>query len=212
LKDYDNQKIPSKVCPMWNIASKEWTVIWKYHSVTLAPNVVTPRCICEASESVRHSCEFLHLAGSLDGHAHSIPSPSMLMQYMHQPITRWYDPFHISRDFIGSLILTSLALHHCVGPSASSLAQASPSHAVPRFKVSDLPFTLATGPSSQVMSWSSPPWSHESMSCLMCNKLNHHHMCKLCNISKPFSPSWHMLLTHTCTCRLITCVSHIKHN
>jgi hypothetical protein len=128
---------------------------------------------------------------------HSIPSPLMLMQHMHQPITKWYDPLHIiSHDHIGSSILISLALHHCVGPSAPSLAQASPSHAVPRFKASNLPFTLATGLSSQVMSWSSPPWSHDSMSCLTCNKLLHHHMCKLCNISKPFSPPWHMFLTH----------------
>ena len=26
---------------------------------------------------------------------HSIPSPSMSMQHMHQPITKWYDPLHI---------------------------------------------------------------------------------------------------------------------
>ena len=31
-----------------------------------------------------------------------------------------------SHDHIGSLILTSLALHHCFGPSTPSLAQASP--------------------------------------------------------------------------------------
>jgi len=87
------------------------------------------------------------------------------------------------------LILTSLALHRCLGPSAPSLAQASPSHAVPRFKASDLPFTLATGPSSQASSWSSPPWSHDSISCLMCNELLHHHII---------------------TCGLISYVSHIN--
>ena len=27
--------------------------------------------------------------------AHSISSPPMLMQHMHQPITKWYDPLHI---------------------------------------------------------------------------------------------------------------------
>ena len=27
--------------------------------------------------------------------AHSILSPPMLMQHMHQPITKWYDPLHI---------------------------------------------------------------------------------------------------------------------
>ena len=69
-------------------------------------------------------------------------------------------------------------------------------YAVHRSKASNLPFTLATGPSSQVMSWSSPPWSHDLMSCLICNELLCHHMCELCNISAPFLPSWHMLLTH----------------
>ena len=82
-------------------------------------------------------------------------------------------------------------------------------HAVHRSKASNLPFTLATGPSSQVLSWSSPPWSHDSMSCLICNELLHHHMCELCNISKPFSPSWHCC-SHICTYGLITYVSHIN--
>jgi hypothetical protein len=27
--------------------------------------------------------------------AHSTPSPSMLMQHMHQPYQKWYDPLHI---------------------------------------------------------------------------------------------------------------------
>jgi hypothetical protein len=116
--------------------------------------------------------------------------------------------FISSCDRIGSSILTSLALHRCVGPSAPSLAQASPSHAVPRFKASNLPFTLATGPSSQVMSWPSPLWSHHSMSCLMCNELLYHHMCKLCNISKPFPPPRHMLLTHMYLWTNHLCISH----
>ena len=68
-------------------------------------------------------------------------------------------------------------------------------HAVHRSKASNLPFMLATGPSSQVMSWSSPPWSHDLILCLMCNELRYYHMCELCNISEPSSPSWHMLLT-----------------
>jgi hypothetical protein len=59
---------------------------------------------------------------------------------------------------------------------------------VHRSKASDLPFTLATGPSSQTSSWSSPPWSHDSMPCLICNELLH----------------------DTITCRLIPCVSHIN--
>jgi hypothetical protein len=44
---------------------------------------------------------------------------------------------------------------------------------VHRSKASDLPFTLATGPSSQASSWSLPPWSHDSMSCLICNEILH---------------------------------------
>jgi hypothetical protein len=143
--------------------------------------------------------------------AHSIPTPPMSMQHTHQQINNDMIHFVSSHDHIGSLILTSLALHRCVSPLAPSLAQASPSHAVPRFEASDLPFTLATGPSSQVMSWSSPPWSHDSMSCLMCNEFLHQHMCKLCNISEPSSPSWHMLLTHMYLWANLLCISY-KHN
>jgi hypothetical protein len=40
---------------------------------------------------------------------------------------------------IGSSTLTPLALHRCFGASTPSLAQTSLSHAVPRFKASDLP-------------------------------------------------------------------------
>jgi hypothetical protein len=116
--------------------------------------------------------------------------------------------FILSRDHIDSSILTLLALHCCISPSAPSLAQASPSHAVPCFKASDLPFTLTTGPSSQASSWSSPLWSHDSMSCLICNKLLHHHMYKICNISKPFLHPWHMLLTHMYMWTNHLCISH----
>ena len=84
-------------------------------------------------------------------------------------------------------------------------------HAVHCSKASDLPFTLATGPSSQVMSWSSPPWSHDSMSCYMCNELLHHHVCEVCNISEPFPPPSHMLLTYMYLWTNHLCISH-KHN
>jgi hypothetical protein len=88
--------------------------------------------------------------------------------------------FISSRDHIGSSILTSLVLHRCFSISAKSSF--------------NLPFTLATGLSSQVLSWSSPPWSHDSMSCLVCNELLHH-MCEPCNKSNSSSLSWHELLT-----------------
>ena len=97
-----------------------------------------------------------------------------------------------SHDHIGSSILTSLALHRCFGPSVPIHHSTCPSH--------------STGLSSQVMSWSSPPWSHDLMSCLMCNELLHHHIYELC-----FSPSWYMLLTHMYLWTNHLCISH-KHN
>ena len=48
------------------------------------------------------------------------------------------------------------------------------------------------------------------MSCLMCNKLLHHHMCELCSISEPFPPSWRMLLTHIYLWNNHLCIS-LKH-
>ena len=115
--------------------------------------------------------------------------------------------FTSSHDHIGSSILTLLALHRCHRPSAPSLAQASP----PR------------GPSLQSL-WLALHTCNRSIKprlvLIFSNlitwlnvmsrafKLLHHHMCELCNISKPFSPSWHC--SYTCTCGLITCVSHIN--
>ena len=61
-------------------------------------------------------------------HAHSIPSPPMLMQHMHQPITNDMIHFISSCDHIGSSILTSLALHHCFSPSSPSHHSTCPSH------------------------------------------------------------------------------------
>jgi hypothetical protein len=82
-------------------------------------------------------------------------------------------------------------------------------HTWSRFKASDLPFILAIDPSSQVMSWSSPPWSHDSMSCLICNEPS-----IITCASFSTSPSHFHLhgicCSHTCTCGLITCVSHIN--
>ena len=118
--------------------------------------------------------------------------------------------FISSHDHIGSSILTLLALHRCHRHRRQVLLKLH-RHTVHHSEASDLPFTLATGPSSQVLSWSSPPWSYDSMSCLMCNKLLHHHMCELCNISKPFSPSRHMLLTHMYLWTNHLCISH-KYN
>ena len=96
--------------------------------------------------------------------AHSIPTPPLLMQHMYQPITKWYDPLHIIMWPYWFIDLDFT----CFSPLLQSIGAKSSLN---------LPFTLATSPLSQVMSWSSPPWSHDSMSCLMCNELLHHHMC-----------------------------------
>jgi hypothetical protein len=63
--------------------------------------------------------------------AHSIPSPLVLMQHMHQQITNDMIHFISSRDRIGSSILTLLPLHHCLGPSAPSHQSTCPSHLQP---------------------------------------------------------------------------------
>ena len=87
----------------------------------------------------------------------------------------WNDMIHSisSHDLFGLSILTLLALHCCLGPSVPSLAQASPPCG-PSLQSLNLPFTIAADPSSQALSWSSPLWSHDSMSCLICNEFLHH--------------------------------------
>ena len=132
------------------------------------------------------------------------------MQHMHQHDHQmiWSTPYHhvtllVHRSWPHLLFTIALVHWRQVLLKLHRLA-------VHHFKASDLPFTLATGLSSQASSWSSPPWSHDSMSCLICNELLHQHMCEPCNITKPFSPSWHMLLTHMYLWTN-SCVSEHKH-
>ena len=118
--------------------------------------------------------------------------------------------FLSSCDHIGSSILTSLAFHCCLRPSASSLAQASPPRGSSLQSLQlALHFYNRSIKPSHVLIFST--LSYDSMSCLMCNELLHHHMCELCNISEPFSPSWHMMLTHMYLWTNYLCISH-KHN
>ena len=63
--------------------------------------------------------------------AHSILFSSMLMQHMHQSITKDMIHFISSHDRIGSLSLTSLALLRCFGPSAPSYHSTCSSHLQP---------------------------------------------------------------------------------
>ena len=115
---------------------------------------------------------------------------------MHQHDHKWYDPLHIIMWLYWFIDLDFT----CFSPLLRSISAKSSLN---------LPFTLATGPSSQVLSWSSPPWSHDTMSCLIGNELLHH-MCELCNISEPFSPPWHMLFTHMYLWTNHLCISHLN--
>ena len=88
---------------------------------------------------------------------------------------------------VGSSILTSLAFHRCLHPSVPSLAQASPSHG-PSLQSLQLALhacNRSIKPSLVLIFSTFITWLNVY---LMCNKLLHHHMCQLCNISKPFSP------------------------
>ena len=102
--------------------------------------------------------------------------------------------FISSRDHIGSSILTSLALYHCFGPSAPSPHSTCPSHLQP---------------------------VHQAKSCLDILHLSHmtqYHVSYAMSsfitcLSLATNPSHlyrhGMSCSHKCTCRLITCVSHI---
>jgi hypothetical protein len=128
---------------------------------------------------------------------YSIPSPLMLMQYMHQIITNDMIHFISSYDRIGSSILTSLALHRCFGPSAPSHHSTCPSHLQPVHQVKPCLDLLHLGYMTQCHI------SYVMSSFITCVSFatspSHFHLQGIC-------------CSHTCTCELITCVSHIKHN
>jgi hypothetical protein len=117
--------------------------------------------------------------------------------------------FISSCDHIGSLILTSLALHHCIGPSAPSLAQASPSHTA----LASKPLTCTSN--LQLV--------RRAKSCLDLLHLDHMTQCHVSCAMSTFIITCVSFLTslshlyhhgicclHTCTCGLISCVSDIN--
>jgi hypothetical protein len=81
------------------------------------------------------------------------------------------------------LLFTIALVHQC------QVLLKLPRHAVYRFKASNLPFTLATDPSSQFLSWSYPPSqmtqcvSYATSFFITCLSLS------------TFPPLWHVLLT-----------------
>jgi hypothetical protein len=129
--------------------------------------------------------------------AYSIPSPPMLKQHMHQLITNDMIHFISSHDHIGSSILTSLALHHCFGPSAPSHHSTCPSHLQPVHRVK---------PHLDLLHLDHMTQCHVSyamsffITCVsFATSPSHFHLYGIC-------------CSHTYTYGLITYVSHIKHN
>ena len=142
----------------------------------------------------------------------SISSPSpMLMQHMHQHDQQWYDPLHIitwSYWFI-DLDFT------CFSPLPSSIGTKSCSSFTATRSITPKPSTCPSRlqPVHQAKSCLDllhlDHMTQYHVSCAF--KLFHHHMCELCNISRPFLPPWHMLLTHMYLWTNHLCISH-KHN
>jgi hypothetical protein len=117
--------------------------------------------------------------------------------------------FISSRDSIGSLILTSLTLHRCVGQSAPSLTQASLSHTSLASKPPTCPSHLQP--------------VHRAKPHLDLLQLGHMTQCHVsraisssiitCASFATFPSHFHLhgiCCSHTCTCGLITYVSHIN--
>ena len=133
--------------------------------------------------------------------AHSFPSSPTSKQHMHQHDQMIH--FISSRDHIGSSILTSLALHRCHRSSAPSLAQASP----PR------------GPSLQSLRLALHACNRSIKPSLILifstlitwlNVMSHVHLSSFIIICASFCNIFKICCSHTCTCGLITCVSHIN--
>ena len=92
------------------------------------------------------------------------------MQPMHQHNHEWYDPLHIITWPLWSI---DLDLAHS-SPSSRSIGAMSCQSFTALLSVASKPwlalyhFNWSIKPT---LSWSSPPWSHDSMSCLICNEL-----------------------------------------
>jgi hypothetical protein len=101
-----------------------------------------------------------------------------------------------SCDHIGSSILTSLALHRCFGPSAPSHHSTCPSHLQPVHRAKSCLDLLHLDHMTQCHV--SCAISSFTITCVsfatFLSHLHHHNIC----------------CSHTCTCGLITCVSHIN--
>ena len=141
--------------------------------------------------------------------AHYIPSPLILMQHMHQPITKWYDPLHIIMWPYWFIDLDFT----CFSPLPSSIGAKS---------CLSFTATRSIAPKPPTCPSRLQP-VHQAKSCLDLLHLDHMTQCHVsCAISSfiitcvsfATSPSHFHLhgicCSYTCTYRLITCVSHIN--
>jgi hypothetical protein len=138
----------------------------------------------------------------------SIPSPPILMQHMHQPYHKWYDPLHMitwTCWFI-DLDLT------CFSPLSSSIGVKSCSSFTATRSIAPKPLTCP----SRLQP------IHQAKSCLDLLHLSHMTPCHVSYAISSFitcvslatNPSHlhrhGMSCSHKCTCGLITYVSHIE--
>ena len=138
--------------------------------------------------------------------AHSIPSPLQVCNACTNMINNDMIHFISSRDLVGSSILTSLAFHCCLHPSAPSLAQASPSRG---------PYLQSLQLALHACNRSIKPSHVLIFSTLITwlNVMSHvqwppsSHVWALKHL-RAFSPPWHMLLTHMYLWTNYLCVSH----
>ena len=140
---------------------------------------------------------------------HSISTPPLLMQHMHQPITKWYDPLHIITwpYWFIDLEFTCFSLL----PSSIGAKSCSSFTAMQSITLKPLTCPSRLQP------------VHQAKSCLDLLHLDHMTPCHVsCAISSfiitcvsfATSLSHHhrhgICCSHTCTCGLITCVSHLN--
>ena len=141
--------------------------------------------------------------------AHSILSPPSLMQHMHQPYHKWYHPLHI---IIWSYWFIDLDFT-CFSPLPSSIGVKSCLSFTATWSIAPKPPTCPSRLQPV----------HQAKLCLDLLHLDHMTQCHVSFVMSSFiitcvsfatSPSYFHLhgicCSHTCTCGLITCVSHIN--
>ena len=139
--------------------------------------------------------------------AHSIPFPPSLMQHMHQPYHKWYDPLHIITWPYWFINLDFT----CFSPLPSSIGAKSCSSFTATWSIAPKPLTYPSRLQPV----------HQAKSCLDLRHLSHMPSCHISYTMSSFSTcvslatsSSHlhrhgMSCSHKCTFGLITYVSYI---